>query len=423
VCPYPQGVAATPTAISAERVRVRTRPIPAGGGDLVTRLPSPDGVLCWVRNGEGLVGWGELARFEASGPRRFNQLDAYWRSFVSRTDVHDEVGLYGSGPVAFTSVAFADQPGHSVLVVPRVVIGRRDGVTWVTELVTDGLPAEPAATQPVRDPGRLRYVNGQLPVTSWRDSVASAVDLLRTGLLAKVVLAHDLVAQTQHPIDPRFLLRGLADRYPSCWAFAVDRLVGATPELLVRRHGNRVSARVLAGTTWPRNGTDRAELAAQLLASGKNRAEHAYAVQSMIDALRPFCRGLTVPATPSVLDLPNVLHLATDVHGDLTGAHSVLRLAWLAHPTAAVGGTPAPDARRLIDELEGMDRGRYAGPVGWVDATGDGELGIALRCAQLDGQNVRMFAGCGIVADSDPDTEVCEAAAKLVPIRDALERT
>jgi len=416
-------VAATPTAIAAERVRVRTRPLPAGGGDLITRLPSPDGVLCWLKNGEGLVGWGELARFEASGPRRFNQLDACWRSFASRMDVHDEVRLFGSGPVAFTSVAFADQPGHSVLIVPRVVIGRRDGVTWATELVTDGMPTQQAVIQPVHDPGQLRYASGQLSVASWRSSVASAVNLLRIGLLAKVVLAHDLVAETQRPVDPRFLLRGLGDRYPNCWAFAVDRLVGATPELLVRRRGDRVSARVLAGTTWPRTGTDRTELAAELLASGKNRVEHAYAVQSMIEALRPFCRGLTAPTTPTVLGLRNVLHLATDVYGNLTGGHSVLRLAWLAHPTAAVGGTPAPDARRLIDELERMDRGRYAGPVGWVDATGDGELGIALRCAQLDSHTVRMFAGCGIVADSDPDTEVCEAAAKLVPMRDALERT
>jgi menaquinone-specific isochorismate synthase len=416
-------VAATPTAVTAKRVRIRTRPIPTEGGDLLTRLPHPDDVLCWLRDGEGLIGWGELARFEASGPRRFNQLDACWRSFVSRTDIDDEVGLYGSGPVAFTSVAFADQPGHSVLVVPRVVIGRRDGVTWLTELITDGVPAEQAAVQPVREPGQLRYACGQLPVASWRESVASAVDRLRTGLLAKVVLAHDLIAETQRPVDPRFLLRGLVDRYPSCWAFAVDGLVGATPELLVRRHGDRVSARVLAGTTWPRNGMDRGELAAELLASEKNRAEHGYAVQSMIEALRAFCRELDAPDTPTVLNLRNVLHLATDMHGTLTGGHSVLRLAWLAHPTAAVGGTPAPDARRLIDELEGMDRGRYAGPVGWVDATGDGELGIALRCAQLDGRTVRMFAGCGIVADSDPDTEICEAAAKLAPIRDALERT
>ena len=414
-------MAATPIAVATDRVRVRTRPVPADGGDLISRLPRPDDVLCWLNGGEGLVGWGVLARFEACGPRRFNQLDAAWRSFVSRMDVHDEVGGYGSGPVAFTSVAFADRPGHSVLIVPRVIVGRRDGVTWVTELVTDGVPAEQTAVQPVREPGQLRYATGQLPVTSWRNSVAGAVDRLRSGLLAKVVLAHDLVAEAQRPVDPRFLLRGLAARYPTCWAFAVDGLVGATPELLVRRHGSQVSARVLAGTTWPHDGMARAELATELLASEKNRAEHEYAVQSMVEALRPFCRELAVPDAPTVLNLRNVLHLATDVQGTLTGGHSVLRLAWLAHPTAAVGGTPAPDARRLIDELEGMDRGRYAGPVGWVDANGDGELGIALRCAQLDGRVVRMFAGCGIVADSDPDTEVREAAAKLVPIRDALE--
>jgi menaquinone-specific isochorismate synthase len=414
-------VAATPIALATERVRVRTRPTGEGVDDLITRLPRPDDVLCWLRGGEGLVGWGELARCEASGPRRFNQLDAWWRSFVSRMDVHDEVGRYGSGPVAFTSVAFADEPGHSVLIVPRVVVGRRDGVTWVTEMVTDGTPAERAVVQPVRQPGRLSYADGQLPVTSWRDSVAAAVDRLRAGQLAKVVLAHDLLAHAQRPVDPRFLLRGLADRYPGCWAFAVDGLVGATPELLVSRNGSQVSARVLAGTTWPRDGMQRADLATELLASEKNRAEHGYAVQSMVEALRPFCRELSVPDVPTVLNLRNVMHLATDVHGRLTGGHSVLRLAWLAHPTAAVGGTPAPDARRLIDELEGMDRGRYAGPVGWIDANGDGELGIALRCAKLDGRTVRMFAGCGIVADSDPDSEVREAAAKLVPIRDALE--
>ncbi|HET8642312.1 MAG TPA: isochorismate synthase [Pseudonocardiaceae bacterium] len=413
-------MAASPITVATERVQVRTRRIESGT-ELITRLPRSDGVLCWVRGGEGLVGWGELARFEASGPRRFNQLDSFWRSFVRRMDVRDEVGLYGSGPVAFTSVAFADRPGHSVLVVPRVIVGRREGVTWVTELAAGGAPADRPVREPVRQPGRLRYCDGQLPVTSWRDSVATAVDRLRSGELAKVVLAHDLLARAQRPLDPRFVLRGLAARYPNCWAFAVDGLVGATPELLVSRNGDGVSARVLAGTTWPQDDLPRAELAAQLLASEKNRAEHRYAVQSMVEALRPFCRELSVPDTPDVLNLRNVLHLATDVHGRLTGAHSVLRLAWLAHPSAAVGGTPAPDARRLIDELEGMDRGRYAGPVGWIDGHGDGELGIALRCAQLDGRAARLFAGCGIVADSDPDTEVREAAAKLVPMRDALE--
>ncbi|HEY0636716.1 MAG TPA: isochorismate synthase [Pseudonocardiaceae bacterium] len=402
----------------ADRLRVSSRVVADPTGALVDALPTAAGALSWVNGGEGLVAWGELARVEATGPTRFTRLDSWWRTFASRLRVQDEVNLPGSGAVAFTSIAFADDPGRSVLVVPRVVMGRRDGVTWVTELGEDG--ADDVA-EPVREPGRLRYSDGQLPVTQWRDAVAGAVSRMRGGELAKVVLAHDLLAVADEPVDPRYLLRGLTANYPNCWVFSVDGLVGATPELLVRRLGDRVDTRVLAGTVWPHDGVSGAGLAEELLSSPKNREEHAYAVQSMVEALRPFCSPLEVPAGPSVLRLRNVQHLATDIRGRLTNGHSVLRLAWLAHPTAAVGGTPAPDARRLIDELERMDRGRYAGPVGWVDAAGNGELGIALRCAEVSGRTVRLFAGCGIVADSDPDSEVREAAAKLVPMRDALE--
>jgi menaquinone-specific isochorismate synthase len=247
---------------------------------------------------------------------------------------------------------------------------------------------------------------------------------LRDGELGKVVLAHDLIASVaaeDSPVDPRYLLHGLADRYPNCWTFAVDGLVGATPELLLRRTGETVSARVLAGTVWPREDMDTDQLAANLLASAKNQEEHRYAVESLAATLAPFCSALTVPADPEVLRLRNVLHLATDVHGTLADDVSLLTLTGAAHPTAAVGGTPREAAVALITELEGMDRGRYAGPVGWIDAAGDGEFGIALRCAQVAGATVRLFAGCGIVADSDPDSEVVEAAAKFVPMRDALE--
>ena len=185
-------------------------------------------------------------------------------------------------------------------------------------------------------------------------------------------------------------------------------------------------SRVLAGTsgpTTPRRARRRSELAGRLLGSAKDRHEHALAVESLADALRPLCTGLDVPATPEVITLRNVSHLSSDVTGTLDpGAPaSLLQLADAVHPTAAVGGTPREAAVELIAELEGMDRGRYAGPVGWVDGDGDGELGIALRCAQLDGPVARLFAGCGVVADSDPDTEVREAAAKMLAVRDALE--
>ncbi|GGM83888.1 isochorismate synthase [Longimycelium tulufanense] len=400
-------------------------------GDLLAALPVPDDALAWVRQGEGLIGWGVAARVEPTGPGRFAEADRWWREFTAGLAVSDEVGLPGTGPVAFVSLAFADRPGRSVVVVPRTVIGRQGDTTWVTEITHrddrarfTSLPqpgTETGTVLPVRRPSVVRYAEGQLPVTGYREAVRKAVARMRAGELDKVVLAHDLVAATEEPIDARFLLRNLALRYPSCWTFAVDGLIGATPELLLRRSGPVVSSRVLAGTSWPRAGVDTDQVAAGLLASPKDRHEHTYAVQSLADSLRPFCSDLSVPEEPYVLRLPNVLHLASDVTGHVAGDASLLQLAEAVHPTAAVGGTPTPDAVRLISELEGMDRGRYAGPVGWVDANGDGELGIALRCAEVAGTSARLFAGCGIVADSDPDTEVHEAAAKLLPIRDALE--
>jgi menaquinone-specific isochorismate synthase len=403
-------------------LRVRTRPVDDPGGLL--ELPPDERPLCWVRGGEGLVGWGEVARFTASGPRRFAEADAWWRSFASRLDVRDEVGAEGTGPVAFTSFTFADSSPGSVVVVPRVVVGRAGGRGWITEFAGGDGPVV-RSVRPVRPSGPLTYADGRLPVAGYRAAVARAVRRMRAGGLEKAALAHDLLAVADAPLDPRFLLAGLARRYPSCWAFAVDGLVGATPELLLRRSGSTVSSRVLAGTAWSdeKAPVDEMTLARRLLTSEKDLHEHALAVESLAAALRPLCAELDVPEAPGTIALHNVSHLATEVHGklDRDDPATLLRLAAAVHPTAAVGGTPREAALALIAELEGMDRGRYAGPVGWVDADGDGELGIALRCAQLDGPVARLFAGCGVVADSDPDTEVREAAAKFRPVREALE--
>jgi menaquinone-specific isochorismate synthase len=400
-------------------VRVRTRPVTDGG--LLERLPD-ERPLCWVRGGEGLVGWGEVARFTTSGPGRFAEADAWWRAFAAGLQVHDEVGAEGTGPVAFASFTFADSSPGSVVIVPRVVVGRAGGRAWITEFADDRPSV--VRVRPVRPSGPLRFTDGRLPVAGYRAAVAEAVGRMRSGALDKVALAHDLLAVAAAPLDPRHLLGGLARRYPSCWSFAVDGLVGATPELLLRRSGATVSSRVLAGTAWSEDAApaDGAELARRLLSSDKDRWEHALAVESLAAALRPLCTELDVPPEPGVLALRNVSHLVSDVHGklDRDDPASLLRLAAAAHPTAAVGGTPREAAVALIAELEGMDRGRYAGPVGWMDAEGDGELGIALRCAQLDGPVARLFAGCGVVADSDPDTEVREAAAKFLPVREAL---
>jgi menaquinone-specific isochorismate synthase len=414
------------TAPVSQPALVRTRAIP-GPGRPIELLPDERGPLCWLRGMDGLVGWGELARFSTRGPDRFEAADAWWRSLCARLEVTDEVGLPGTGPVAFVSFAFAPEPDESVLVVPRVVVGSRDGVGWITEIDT-GSGAGPLMRQvsPIRPATGVSYREGLLSVERWRRAVAEAVRRIRDGELFKAVFAHDLLAVADEPLDPRFLLKGLAERYPTCWSFSVDGLVGATPELLLRRTGTEVSSRVLAGTSWLGELSEQLtddELGPALLASAKNRVEHRYAMESLVQRLRPLCAEVHAPEQPSVLRLANVTHLASDITArlDPTDPPTLLRLAGAVHPTAAVGGTPTEPALRLIAELEQMDRGRYAGPVGWVDAHGDGELGLALRCAQLSGSTARLFAGCGVVADSDPDTEVAEAQAKLVAVRSALE--
>jgi menaquinone-specific isochorismate synthase len=182
-----------------------------------------------------------------------------------------------------------------------------------------------------------------------------------------------------------------------------------------------VTSRVLAGTIRRRGGTDTDDLARALASSDKDLAEHDFAVNSVASALAPYCSGMFVAETPFVLRLPNVMHLASDITGVVRGQTSVIELAAAIHPSAAVCGTPTAAARQLIRDIECLDRGRYAGPVGWAGADGDGELGIALRCGQMTGPRaLTLFAGCGIVADSDPAAELAETEAKLLPMRQAL---
>jgi menaquinone-specific isochorismate synthase len=399
------------------RRTVRSQPVDLVG-TLLQRLPHSGDALAWVRDGVGLVGWGEAARLEVTGPDRFARARDWWREVVAHAQVDDEVGARGSGLVAFGSFAFRDEE-PSVLVLPEVVLGRAEGRTWLT---TVGEPPRLASPEPVRGTRGLRYAHGDMPVTEFREAVRRAVARIADGELDKVVLAHDLLAVAEEDIDVRAVLAGLAARNPDCWTFSVAGLVGATPELLVSRTGDRVVSRVLAGTT-ARGGDEAADHLRidALMNSAKDLAEHRYAVESLVAALSPHVRDLDVPLTPHPLELSNVTHLATDVTAVLEDGSDVLDLLGAVHPTAAVGGTPTRAALDLIAELELMDRGRYTGPVGWVDAGGDGEWGIALRCAQLDGPTARLFAGGGIVAGSDPDAEVLEAQAKLIPVRDALE--
>ncbi len=406
--------------------------------DLLALLPT-ERPLAWVRRGDGLVAWGETLRVQVGGAGRFADAERVWQEVLARAIVRDDVQLPGTGPVAFGSFAFDDESSAGgVIVVPRVVVGRRGGRAWLTTISTGArLRAAPELGDvvgprvPPVDPGEVVYSDGAVTAPGWQDVVARGIAAIKAGDVDKVVLARDVHARTEHPVDVRWALERLAAQYPSCWTFSVDGMVGATPELLVRSEKGLVTSRVLAGTIR-RTGDDAADLArAAILAhSSKDLEEHEYAVTSVAHALEPFCSSTNVPDVPFVLHLPNVLHLASDVTGVLVapagGAHpSSLALAAALHPTAAVCGTPTVAARELIRSIEGMDRARYAGPVGWFGADGDGEWGIALRSAAIDPddpRSVRLFAGCGVVAASDPPAELAESEAKLVPMRYALGR-
>jgi menaquinone-specific isochorismate synthase len=418
-----------------ERLAVRTVEI-GDPGDLVAWLPESAGVA-WIRHGDGLAGWGETARITLpAGEDRFTAGEKWLRELFDGAEVDDQVAEPGCGPVAFGSFTFDSASDGSVLVVPGRIIGRRGSRAWLTTIrplaarrtARDLLPRGPATGRPElrATPADLRWHDGSLTAPDWERAVAAAVRRIRAGELSKVVLARDLYATAARDLDIRVILRRLTERYPDCYTFACANLVGATPELLIRRQDDDVSSLVLGGTVpRGRDADEDARLGAALLASAKEREEHEYAVVGVRAVLASRCDRLTVDPGPSLMRFANVQHLATWITGRLDGRQpstdqSVLALADALHYTPAVCGTPAEAAMELIRDLEEMDRGRYAGPVGWVDARGNGEWGIALRCAEVDGRRARLFAGCGIVAGSDPAAELAETQAKFAVMQFAL---
>jgi menaquinone-specific isochorismate synthase len=424
----------------SERLVVRSVPVPDPGDDFLGQIPAAAAVA-WVRQGAGLAGWGEAARVTLpAGADRFTAGEKWLHEITESADIDDAVRRRGSGLVAFGAFTFDDASEGSVLVVPQAVLGRDGtGNAWLTT-ISRGAPGRPTgawpagagrhgggrhgATQPYVAPGAIAWHDGSLSAMEWQQAVGEAVRrITHSAQLRKVVLARDLYATADNPIDVRVLLRRLAARYPGCYTFACDGLVGATPELLIARDGWEVSSLVLAGTA-PRGATPAqdSDLARALLSSAKENEEHEYAAVSLRDTLSPLCAAMYVTPRPELIRLPNVQHLGTRVRGTLAAVKSALALVAAVHPTAAVGGTPTGAAVEAIRELESMDRERYAGPVGWIDADGNGDWGIALRCAQVSGRRARLFAGCGIVAGSDPAAELAETESKFRPMRMALEQ-
>ena len=385
-------------------------------------LLTDDAPLSWVRGGDGLVGWGSYAKTAVSGPNRFADARKWWHQQLEKFAISDSVHASGTGPVLFASFSF-DPDEESVLVIPKIVVGMRNGSSWITWIGDQPQPALQEEKEILAD-AEFNWGDGSLSPAEWQLRVAKAIDEIEKTELEKVVLARDLIVNSHRPIDARKILRNLGAEYPSTWIFAVDGLVGATPELLLRLSRGMVTSRVLAGTISKTGDDDKdLALAASLARSSKDLEEHEYAVRSVADALDPFCTSTNVPESPFVLHLANVMHLATDVTGALIESKKsvdAFTILEKLHPSAAVCGTPTDLAAKVIKNIEGMSRGRYAGPVGWLDARGDGELGIALRCGQIKENEIQIYAGCGIVAGSNPEKELTESNAKFAPMRSAL---
>ncbi|MFI4985452.1 MAG: isochorismate synthase MenF [Solirubrobacterales bacterium] len=403
------------------------------------------------RGHAAMAGLGEAVALQAAGAERFAKVAERWRALAASaiTDGPDEPA--DGGPVAVGGFAFAPDGGSSPhwegfepasLIVPEVTLARaeRHGelavhLTLASLVSPDDMPDEVlgclrarlaelrARALPLLDPapaGRFQVASA-MPPEHYEAAVARAVALIDAGDIEKIVLAREVLVHAPREYDPAAVLGVLRAEFPSCFVFCVGRgeatLVAASPELLVRREGHRVSSLALAGST--RRSADPAvddHLGEQLLRDESYREEHAIVARRIERTLRPHAIWVAAAPEPTLVRIANIQHLATPIRAQLARPMEALELAGLMHPTPAVGGEPLLRAAPIIPALEGLDRGWYAGPVGWTDATGDGEFCVALRCALLRGPVARCFAGNGIVRESDPAAELAETEVKLAAL-------
>jgi isochorismate synthase len=372
-----------------------------------------DGFL-FVRDGVGLAGRGVATRVARQDVG----------TLLGSIERDDTVGHAGCGAIAFGALPFL--PGApSELVVPSVVVGKAaDGTRWITHIdSTAGDHSLVPTRQPVPFAGSFTLRPG-FDADRFMDAVVRGRTAVREGRLDKVVLARDVVVEADRPLDVYAILLRLKASFGSSYRYSVDGFVGASPELLVARQGDMVRSHPLAGTA-PRTGdpgTD-AQLAAALIASTKDQIEHRVVIEVVNDTLLPWCSYLDWEAEPSIITVANVQHLGTSVEGRLSSPPpSVLELVGALQPTPALGGHPRAIALDLISQLEDFERGRYGGAVGWVDADGNGTWAVGIRCAEIDGPRARLFAGVGVVAESDPHLELAETQAKFQAMLSAIVR-
>ncbi|MCU4183640.1 isochorismate synthase [Acidiferrimicrobium sp. IK] len=385
--------------------------------------------LLWRSETRAIAGVGEALRIDLPGGLADRDGVRRVAGILESIDTRDGLRRPGTGPVAFAALPF-DPTAGGHLVVPRTLWGTDLQGSWVTVVGPEGCRPDlpPDGRQGGRPPDRFSLVPS-LSHDDWQAVIAEAVDRIRAGALDKVVLARRVDVEANRPFLSADILGRLAALYPSCMVFDIEGFVGASPELLVGRQGTTIESHPLAGTV-ARSGDAAADdaLVAGLFASAKERWEHHLVIDTLSAALRPFCESLEVPDQPAVLGLRNVSHLATFISGRLaadpvTGrVPTALDMVAEVHPTPAVGGTPTKAAIAHLQAVEGFDRGRYAGPVGWVDARGDGAFALGIRSAVLDGARASMYAGVGVVADSDPAAELAETQLKLQALLAAIVR-
>lgn len=382
--------------------------------------------LLWSREGFVLAGVDEAARIRVDRPGGA----AGGQAALAALAGSDEVQAPGSGAVGFAAMPF-DPEKVGEIIVPRAAVGRDPtGRRWLIavdatvaeahDLVASALQSTRSSLQPTS----FELTSPVAPET-WRDSVLTPIrDRIRAGEFSKVVLARELVLRCDQPIDIESVLRRLHEGYRGAAIFGVDGFIGASPELLVSRSDDVVRAHPLAGTA-PRSSDPAidAGLAAGLAASTKDQGEHRITIDWLLDNLLPFCSYVDAEPEPTIMTLANVHHLATWVEGRLSApAASVLELVAALHPTPAVGGDPQQDALAAIGADEPGDRGRYAGPTGWVDAAGNGEFVVAIRSGHISDRRANLWAGVGVVADSDPRAELDETRSKFQAMLGALVR-
>ncbi len=386
----------------------------------IERISMPEvslsGKLVFLHQDYQIVASGEAARLSFRGEKRTQQLADGWRELLAEIEIEDEAGSDSPGLIALTSITFDEESREeSVLILPLETLIL--SATGSYRISIDGTKTSQKTEVP-----QGHFTTGQQTDEKFIDAVDKAIKEIETGRIEKVVLAKDLVLPISSEPDLGVPLKRLHERYPDCWTYKIGNVFGASPELLLKAEDGRVSARVLAGTAA--RGTDPdvdKAIADGLSHSLKNKHEHLYAVQSLVNELKPFCESVEFDQEPFSLALPDMWHLTTDVRGVLKPQFSLLDVIQKLHPTAAVAGTPRDLAIEMIRELEPFDRGGYAGPVGWLSSNGSGEIAIALRGGIIEKNQIRALAGCGIVSESTPQAELEETELKFKAVRWAFQ--